>query len=526
MSKRRILAGISFSWLRFVLSFLVVFFQTPLYFKHLPKESVGIWFLFFSIASFLQMSDFGLPSAMSRAIAYIKNENKKSEQQEVLFYTNYSVTDIFKSSFISFFIVSLVVTSGGCSIALLLNSKFDALLSDEVSIAFTLFLIGVFFNMIANVPNACLSGLGDVGIDNLSRIIVQLLGFSLVCFILPIRPLLSTLSCIYLIQSTFSICLSYWFLKKRHNKIFERKGNFDIYIVKRLYKESFPLFVNQVGGWLTNQSGIWIATFILGASVIADYSILIQLAFYGLGISMAIPTAVNPYAISAFSSEGVKGVYKYFYLTLKGSTFIVGFWIIVLINWGNVILEVWIGKGHFLGYAVLTPILINLFLEMQHGINGGFVWNTGKWPFVSTTVLAGILNVLFGIFGCYNYGFIGLAIGTMLAKLLTLNWYVVSYALNRLQIHIMPYCKEYLMPVITVIIITIFCGRVIKHLLATLYFDFTFRGVSGIEIINLSIGIFLLLCIWTLLYYTVATNLNEKLLLNSIFRKLYGGKKD
>lgn len=519
--KKKILSGISFSWFRFVLGFFVTIIQTPLIFKYLNKQEVGIWYLFFSLAAFMQMTDFGLPAAVSRAVAYIKKGDNKNNQPEVKFYTNFSVSDIYKSAFISFIILSAFVILTGTLLIKVYSPDFSVSsnLSNGISKAFTIYLIGVFFNMTANIPNACLSGLGDVGYDNLIRMIVQILGLILILLFLPFYSSIIFLSAVFLVQGIVSTIIVHLFLKIKHATIFASSGKINYSLIKRLYSESIYLFMNQIGGWLTNQSGIWIAAYILGAKSIADYGVTVQLIFYGLSISMAIPLAINPYAASAFSSKGVRGMHNYFFFTLKMSTFIVSLWIILLSIWGKSILDLWIGENHFLGYGVIVPLLINLFFELQHSINGGFVWNTGKWPFVPATLAAGVLNVIFCFIGCHYFGFKGLAYGTMIAKLSTLNWYVVVYALRRLSISVKQYFKEYLLPSISIVLILIPLIYLFNLQILKIPITFVFRGQPGIIIVSLMIGGFISSFVFGFLYYRFGTGSAEKQLLKTFMKQ-------
>ncbi len=519
MSTKKIIYGITYTWIRFAIGFLTTFTQAPLFFKYLSKEEVGIWFLFFSAAAFIQMSDFGLPSAVARAVAYIKNTSC-SEQAEVIFYKKYTIGDIYNSALTSFTILSLPMISIG--ITMLYVFKFGNGLtlftSNDVVIAFTIFLIGILFNMTADIPNACLNGLGDVGYDSLLRIIIQTLGLITIWLSLPLYPSIKTLALIYLAQGILTTFIVNWFLKYKHKSLFANKGKVDLSLIRHLYRESLPLFINQIGSWLTNQSSIWIATAILGASKIADFSVLTQLIFYGLSISMSIPAAINPHAANAFSIGGINSLKKFFFLTLKLSSIIIGTWILILSVWGETIMTLWVGSGHYLGFYVLVPLLINLFFEMQHSISGGFVWNTGKWPFVPATLSAGILNMVFGILGCQYFGLPGLAIGTMLAKLLTLNWYVTFFALQRLKISKMDYIVNYFTPTIILLIIVLICSNFLNSKLILFESNLIFKNTPFNLIFSLVIGSIITTLIWIILYYFTVFSKSEK---NSISIKLY-----
>jgi len=164
-------------------------------------------------------------------------------------------------------------------------------------------------------------------------------------------------------------------------------------------------------------------------------------------------------------------------------------------------------------------LLINLFFEMQHSINGGFVWNTGKWPFVPATILSGILNLLFGFIGCYFWSFTGLAIGTMLAKLFTLNWFVVFYTLRRLGITIKIYLIEFLIPAISIILIIIPISYFTNLVLLKYKLNITFRHLPGNITFSLIVGSIITIILWLYLFYRFVFKISEKEFIKTLLNK-------
>ena len=105
--------------------------------------------------------------------------------------------------------------------------------------------------------------------------------------------------------------------------------------------------------------------------------------------------------------------------------------------------------------AVVIMLSINLILETHHSINGSFVWTTGKWPFAPWTLAAGLINVSLASVGAIWLGFPGLVLGSLIAKLVTLNWYVVYFTLKRLTIQWREYRRGILVPILWSVLLTL-----------------------------------------------------------------------
>lgn len=519
---KKIKTGIILSWTKFSLSFVVAIVQTPLLFLYLEQIEIGIWFLLYSTVVFITMADFGLPSAVSRSISYISSKEKKINEENVNFYISFSKGEIYSTSIKSYSVLILLSTL----IIFFLTKYFISKSNDineynNLDLIIFIFLIGSFFNIVSNIPFACLNGTGNVGFDNLSKTISQIVGLILIVILLPKYKNITILVLIYLLQGLLLFIMSIMILNIKDKSFKLTNKIFKIELIKRLYKESVPLFLNQIGGWLTNHSTIWIATYFIGVEIIPNYSVMNQLVMYGIIISLSIPSALNPFMSAQFAERGIESLKKTFLIVNKLTIFFPLLWSILLFGWINELMLIWLKKEIFLGYYVLIPLVVNMVLEVQHSVSGGFIWNAGKWPFVKITILSGILNLVLGIYFGMRFGIIGLVSSQMISKLITLNWYVVYKTLSLLGIKTKYYIVNYLLKISNFYLIFLFLNNEFINIMYVNVFKKILLSINtslNTNIIYLS-AIMITIVLFTIFYFIIIFSKEEKILIKKILNQ-------
>ncbi|MEO6915220.1 MAG: hypothetical protein ABI151_05755 [Chitinophagaceae bacterium] len=450
---KRIIKGVSLSWLKFILTMVIGVVQTPLLFKNLPTVELNTWYVFFSFGAFLQISDLGLVSSISRIIAYLDNADPaKKEEKITAGLKDFSTHQIYSTSLLSFSSILFLFGSVACITYTLLHRSGDP----SLNLAFIIFIGGIVFNLISNIPTAVLDGYRDVGYDSLVRIVVQVIYFLSLLFLLPVFKSILFVSIAFLVQNLLQFLALHFILRIRHRKIFAGpralKHLIQLSIVKNVYGQSLPLAVNQIGTWLTSQGSVLIASIVLGPNKLSDYVINQQLFSYGIAISLVINQIIGPFVAKQHIQEKKENLVSYYRNTVILSLFIVGVFLVALFSSVGNIVDLWVGPGHFLGYGFAVIFALITFFEVQHSVAGNFVWNMGVWPFNKWTLFAGIINIGLGfILGKY-YGLIGIAMATFISKILTLNWYVVYYCLKKLGMSIMNYLGTVFVPMILSVI--------------------------------------------------------------------------
>jgi O-antigen/teichoic acid export membrane protein len=109
---------------------------------------------------------------------------------------------------------------------------------------------------------------------------------------------------------------------------------------------------------------------------------------------------------------------------------------------GGEFIELWLGKGNFVGHNVLLVFCIMLTLEAQHSILAYSSRATEDEKYAPFSFAAGILNIIFTWILIKPLGVLGVAMGTMLAQMLTSNWYAVYRPMVRLRLNFGVYLRQ------------------------------------------------------------------------------------
>jgi len=465
---RKIVKGVTLSWVKFFLAMLIGVVQTPLLFKYLPALELNTWYVFFSFGAFLQISDLGLVSSISRIIAYLDNADpNKPEEKTTAGLKGFSTHQIYATSLFSFSSILFIFGGIACLISVLQHRAPES----NLNTAFIIFIAGIIFNLVSNIPTAVLDGYRDVGYDSLVRCIVQVLYFFALFFLLPHFKSILFVSVAFLGQNILQFLTLHIILRLRHRKAFEGSKKLNhlirLDIVKNVYGQSFPLALNQLGTWLTSQGSVLIASIVLGPNKLSDYVINQQLFSYGISISLVINQIIGPFVAKQYIQDKKENLIAYYRNTVILSLCIVGLFLVALFTSCNNVIDLWVGPGHFLGYEFAVIFALIVFFEVQHSVAGNFVWNMGVWPFNKWTLAAGLLNMVLGFVLGKFYGLFGIAVATFVSKVLTLNWYVVFYCLMKLKMSIKNYLSSVFIPMISSPIYLLQCWMVTGMLVMT-----------------------------------------------------------
>jgi O-antigen/teichoic acid export membrane protein len=383
-----------------------------------------------------------------------------------LIYLTASLGELYSSALLATVLLSFAVVLVALPAALLYFGRAvpSGTMPGSLVLPLLLFLLGVVLNLVAAIPAACLSGCGYVTLDNAVRTTSTVIGFGLIWALVPRHPKLETLCAIYLVQGVVALAGSHVLLCRRRPIPRIRDMRLNPTLVSGLYRESASVFVSRIGWWLTLESTLLIAGYVQPPDRIADFALLRQIVTIGASITTAIPTAVAPHLAAAHSVGDREKVRSLYFAALRYSLILNVLWTAGLFFWARSVIQLLVGKEHFLGYGVLVPLALGSFLELHGATHGFFMWNIGKWPFAPYVVTGGLLNVLFGALGCVFYGFEGLAWGSTAAQALTMNWIQVAYALRASGTAFGVYWRETLLPALPYAAALAICGAVIKAL--------------------------------------------------------------
>jgi len=238
------------------------------------------------------------------------------------------------------------------------------------------------------------------------------------------------------------------------------------------------VFTTRLGAFLILQTpGLVIAQF-LGPERVPDFMALWMVVQLGMMGAMAVGQAVTPHAAAAYAAGDRERLLRLHRNAVRLSLFLMSLWSVGVLIWAREGMTLWVGRGRFLGYMVLAPMLVTGVLEVHHTVNANFVWSAGRWPFAPWAIGAGLLNLGLGIWWVQVDGEAGIARATCVAQLLTNNWFAVYYALRRLKVPVRQYARHVVLPVVVVVACSAMVALTVKTgFLRYLHFSGSVKGL-------------------------------------------------
>ncbi len=446
--------GISASWALMGTRMAVSFLLMPLFYRYLPKELLGVWLLFASLGAIFAVSDLGLATVTARSLAWYQGQrsNKKTGDKKSAGVLRMTLPQDLIAT------VSRAYLALGACVLLLAGvfgyfylgtlSLADPSLADA-RLAWTTYALGLAVVLAASTPNYVLQGLGDVGLEAIAQTVALWVGLFAQWQWLRGGGSLSGLALIFLIQALATRALLWALLRQRHAWLFKAPGHFSWGLLKGLLGQSGGLFISSLCGLLIYQINPVLIVSLLGSAALPDYGALVVLVATGMQLASAVPQALMPFATQRGAAGDAEGLRRMHRLSLKVSLSLQLAYTAVLLVGAPLWVGLWLGQGHFAGYPVLGLLCVFYLLEHHHVANATFTISTGRWPFAPWTFAGGVLNTCFVYVGLRHFGLVGAAGGSVLAQLLTNNWYTVWFTLRRLGVSVRGYVKQVMVPLAT-----------------------------------------------------------------------------
>jgi O-antigen/teichoic acid export membrane protein len=256
------------------------------------------------------------------------------------------------------------------------------------------------------------------------------------------------LAFVFLFQNAAVRLVLAWLLRRRHAWLFETPAYFRKALLRRMAALALPMFLTQLGSLFVFQINPVLIVSALGVAALPDYSALLVLAMYGGQIAMAIPQTLMPFAAAKKAAGDDGAIRRLLVLALKSCMALSLLYAVCLLAFGDTLMGLWIGSGHFLGFPILAVMLVMYSLEYHHQAHAQFAWGVGRWPYAKAALIAGGLNVVLVWWGLRHGGLLGAALGTAVAQLLTNNWYVPWTVLGMLKISPGDYARKVAAPLL------------------------------------------------------------------------------
>jgi O-antigen/teichoic acid export membrane protein len=437
----KIIFGIFSGWGAQAVSIVLGILTMPLFFRYLPMEELGLWMFFIGTAFFVNLADLGFSPVMGRQLAFALGDGDKNADP------NYTSTAYYFR--LAKYIAAL--TAPALFIGMLLVGSIflwtlpisEALFKNSL-VAWAIFSMSQAVTCHFKYLETTLTGHGEVGWQNITQTIVQALTLAGYFVVLHFfQGGIIALSIIFLCRNMMNAFFVWLLVRGRVDNLHLSKVKVTWQDVKPHIRPAFDMFLISLGSFLIlNTDQYFIVTF-LGTAQLPDYAAayrLVQIAyiFAETASGMCVPF------ISRKSAAGDEaGVHRMLMANTTVGMLIQLSAVSIIAVFGDYIIKLWLGPGHFVGWTVLWVFCIMLTLENHHVIFarfGLYAKNDPTWGKVS--ILSGAINLILTFIGVQWLGLLGVALGTMISQILTNNWYAVVKTMRIQKLRFLVYASD------------------------------------------------------------------------------------
>lgn len=412
-------------------------FLLPVVLKKLSADEMGIFYIFISFSSLINLLDFGLSPTFARNISYIFSGVKNLESEGISFknsteidyyllkLTINAVKKIY--TYISLIIMILCNTFGLLYINNLLKQN-TSINRNLVLLAWIIYVSSLAFNFYYYYYTPLLLGRNLIKESHKTIVLTRITYILIAYFLVSYNFGLLGIGIASLLSSFVNQISShlYFYDKKIKYLLNNIKTNNseEIKIIKIILKNSSKLGLVSVAAFLINKSSVFIMSAFLGLTIIGKYGLTLQIAMVLTSVSVVVFNTYQPTINYLRTKNETDKIMKIFSISLciAYTTYILGS--IFLVLFGNKILLAIKSNTLILENKYLIIFLFINFLEMNHSIAATLITTKNTVPFVKPALLSGIGIIILMILSLKytKMGIYGIILSQGLIQLSYNNW--------------------------------------------------------------------------------------------------------
>jgi O-antigen/teichoic acid export membrane protein len=459
--RRRIVFGICSGWGSQLISLVMGLVTLPMFFRYLPKDELGIWMFFLGTSFFANLADFGFSPVLGRQLSF---ELGKGDRDSSL---NYAGSSYYFS--LSRYVSTITAPILFCGM-LLIGGLFIWTLQLPAELlvpsfeAWGVFCLSQAVTCRSRYLETVLNSHGEVGWQNWLQTAVQLttlIGYFVVLHFW--HGGIIALTMVVLGRNLLNALWCWLLVRSRIDRLFRAGVNVAWHDVKPHLRPAMDMFLVSLGAFLVLNTDQYFIVKFLGASALPDYAAAYRLVHVVFTFASTASAVCIPFISRRSAAGDSSGIHRMLMLNATAGMIIQIAAVSIIAVFGDYILQMWLGKGHFVGWGVLWAFCIMLTLENHHVIFARFGMSAITDPtWGKMSIISGAINVTLTFIGVMWFGLLGVALGTMIAQMLTNNWYAVAKTLQIIQLQFLNYVRSsgiVWLATWAVLLICMFCVR-------------------------------------------------------------------
>lgn len=448
-----------------LVNILVSLTQIRLVIQFLPSELAGIWFLFLSIGLYVNFFDLGVSPTLSREIGFVLGRS-----DQVVPEGQHQISDLIATCQRLFqWLAGGILVVGGFAGAWFLQFVSPPEFHQVVLFAWLFFVIGAALNILGGAGFAALYGMGNVATERSIRACCQLLWLLFLVVALNLGYGLLGLAAAWALANVVARIWAWFELRRLYPWLLEVKGQPRITILRKIAIPSLKWASISLGALLILQSDNFIIAVLLGPAQIPHYEAVLKIMITLMTFSLLIVTSSTPFLSKAHAAGNTDEFNRLLFRNVRYGMGVMIVLAMFLSVFGDKVIDVWLGEGNFVGFPVLWFLLAMVVLEVHHVIHATAVMATGHIVFLKSAIGAAVIKVALSVSLAVPYGLLGVASGTLIAQILTNNWYAPLVSMRLFKIGFIYYVKNILVGLLVLAVCMFFLNLGLKNIMSDQY---------------------------------------------------------
>ncbi len=415
----------------------------PLVMKVLSKGDAGLWFCFQNMLGLINLTDFGLSYVVARQVSYTLHARPGEARLSSDFIPTREgwsgVSDIYHAScalFRGVGLVALVLLVFLYHLVLPLG-KLLTHADPQTGIAWYLLGASTLLSLQAKPHLALVEGLAKLYLTRFLAGTTQLLTGIGVILALLLGGHLVAMASVVCALSLLQYLAARYLVSAVAGKQLEMRKELPAGFSRKFFRVAIPMGILNLSSFLVSSVQVPLLGFFLGPQVVPGFFIAQRI---GQMLNQGVMQFVSP-QMPLFTREIAREDWPAAGARLRKTIVLVTTLAmlanLVLCFGSPLLVELWVGPGRYIAPLTLTVLSIDYFLMSSSVVWAQFVLAGGSNPFVWSTLLSGVLNLLLLWLLVPPLATSGAALAGLIAGLLINYWYVVYrgiLCLRRLQL--------------------------------------------------------------------------------------------
>ncbi|MBK86641.1 MAG: hypothetical protein CMC86_05535 [Flavobacteriaceae bacterium] len=437
---------------------VVTFIAAPIILKLTSETLYGFWITTISILGYLALTDLGLGISLTRFIAA---EASKGVSKNLNSLINTALIAFTGVGFI-FFIIGMSISS-----YIPLWFKIPPHESIIVLSAYRVAIISGALALPLSIFKSIVVGFQQMAVINISNNIISIISVGLSIILLYFGVGLIALPLASLFTVFFGSFVSYIYSKKYFPELNFKFSYFNIKDLKRLLNFGGFFQLGRVANTVALSSDNIIIAGSVGAANVVPYSFTSKLPIlFSVSLASKLPNAIFPALTEMFANnemDKLRQSYKRLtFFAVRMALF--GGALIFIVN--PIFVKLWVGDEYYGGNVLnLIFVLWAIFDTIYRGTTS-IIYASGdlkRWTIA--TSLEAIFNLFISLILIGPFGIVGVALGTLISKLLTTGFYTPWLVCDKIDLKLKELLYNSIIPPIIRSLPSIFVTFIISYYL-------------------------------------------------------------